>query len=73
MAVRIGAGSNMLVSYRLQKENKLKCERTNCEISEGEKETAKRLNMHPEDVHHIMDTFCDAVGDLTKAKQKLKQ
>jgi heme oxygenase len=44
----------------------LKCERTNCEISESERRTAKRLNMHPEDVHHMMDVHMEMIEEVLK-------
>lgn len=48
----------------------MKCEDDNCKISEGEIETAKRLNMHPEDVHYIMDVHMETIAELAKIRRK---
>jgi hypothetical protein len=48
----------------------MKCENPQCQISEGEIETAKRLNMHPEDVHYILDVHLDTLHELAKARRK---
>lgn len=47
----------------------MKCENDRCEISEGERETAKRLNMHPEDVHYIMDVHMETIAELAKKRR----
>jgi uroporphyrinogen-III decarboxylase len=47
----------------------MKCELPNCEISEGEKETAKRLNMHPEDFHYMMDVHMDVIAELARQRR----
>ena len=48
----------------------MKCENPRCEISEGERETAKRLNMHPEDVHYILVVHMETIAELAKIRRK---
>lgn len=40
----------------------------NCEITLGEKRAAKALNMHPEDVHRVMDAMEKAWADMAKER-----
>jgi hypothetical protein len=51
-------------------EHTMKCEHPNCNVSEGELETAKRLNMHPEDFHYMMDVHMEVLAELAKKRRK---
>jgi hypothetical protein len=40
-----------------------------CEVTEAETMTAKKLNMHPEDVHNLMDWHMQSLRAIAEAKR----
>jgi len=51
-------------------EHTMKCEHPNCNVSEGEMETAKRLNMDPEEFHYMMDVHVEVIAEIAKNRPK---
>ena len=40
-----------------------------CEVSEAERMTAKAVNLHPEDIHNLMDWHMDSMRKLAEARR----
>jgi len=46
------------------------CDNPNCNLSEGEIETAKRVGMDPQELHDLLDVHMEVLGELAKKRRK---